>query len=483
MSIKSKSVKINFIMNFILTISNFIFPLITYPYVSRILNADRIGTITFVSSNVSYFAMIAMLGIPTYGIRACAKVREDKEQLSKTVHEILLINLVMTFFALIALFIAVLHVERFYQEKELYMIMATSLFLNILGVDWLYRALERYAYITSVSIIFKFLSLILLFFLVKKPSDYIYYGGVTVLASAGSNVMNLLNLHHHISFKSLKELQFLKHLKPILTFFLLTVSTTIYLNLDTTMLGFIKGDVAVGYYSAAVKIKQILISIVTSLGAVLLPRLSFYYEKNQLQEFEQLTQKALNFIFVLALPLVCYFTLMAKESILFLSSETFLPSVLPMQLIMPTVLFIGLSNLTGVQILVPTNREKLVVLSTVAGAIVDLIINSFAISLWGPSGAAVASTLAELAVVLTQFYFLRDLIGRMLKNIQFVKIVLALLLSLIGTILIFKFVQATPFISLMITALVFFSIYSLSLLITKEKFVYQYSQSILRKIK
>lgn len=479
---RTASVKVNFIMNFILTISNFIFPLITFPYVTRVLQAEGVGAVGFASSNVSYFAMLAMLGIPTYGIRACAKVREDKGKLSKTVQEILLINLVMTVIALIALAVTVLMVNQFYQYKELYLILSTSLVFNMLGVDWLYRALEQYSYITMRSIAFKFLSVLLMLLLVKSKDDYVLYGAITVFAGVGSNVMNMINLRKLISLKPARDLDLGQHLRPIMTFFLLTVSTTIYLNVDTTLLGFIKGEEAVGFYATAVKIKQILVSVVTSLGAVLLPRLSFYHEQGQAEEFERLTQKAFNFVFVLALPMVFYFTLLAKQSILFLSSEEFLPAVLPMQLIMPTVLFIGLSNLMGIQILVPTNREKLVVLSTVVGAVVDFLINLVVIPKFGVSGAAFAGSVAELSVTLVQLYILKDLVLPILKKLQFTKMMAAILVASLLTVALLSVTSQGLFISLVLTSITFFGAYGLILLVLREPFVSEFVQSLRSKI-
>ncbi len=234
-------------MNFILTISNFIFPLITFPYVSRILMAEGVGKVNFATSIVAYFSMLGMLGIPTYGIRACAKVRDDKEKLNKTVFEIMILNALVMSISLLLLFFCVLSIEKLYRERTLYLILSFTLFFNVLGVDWLYRSLEKYSYITIRSIVFKFISVILMFLFVHQSNDYVIYGAISVFAAVGSNFLNFINLRKLISRPSFKELNIFQHLKPTLTFFLLTVSTTIYLNVDTTMLGFIKGSEAVGY--------------------------------------------------------------------------------------------------------------------------------------------------------------------------------------------------------------------------------------------
>ena len=470
-------------MNFILTISNFIFPLITFPYVSRVLQADGIGTVNFATSIITYFSMLGMLGIPNYGIRACAKVRDDEELLNKTVIEIMILNAIVMSISILLLFVSVLFIDKLQGEKTLYLIMSTTLIFNVLGVDWLYKSLERYSYITIRSIIFKFISLVLMFLFVHSSQDYIIYGGISVFAAVGSNFLNFINLRKIIDFKKNYKLNIYQHLKPTLTFFLLTVSTTIYLNVDTTMLGFIRGSEAVGYYSAAVKVKQILVSVVTSLGAVLLPRLSYHHEVGNNDEFKRLTQKALNFVLLISLPMVAYFIIVSEQAILFLSGDSFLPAVLPMRFIMPTVLFIGLSNLTGIQILVPTNREKLVVYSTIIGAIVDILINSFAIPLLGATGAAIAGSIAELTVTLVQLYFLRDFIFPLLKQVRFTRLFSSLTLAIILTILLLHNLNVSVFLNLVYSALLFFGVYGLTLLIQKEEMVVELVESVISNVK
>lgn len=145
------------------------------------------------------------------------------------------------------------------------------------------------------------------------------------------------------------------------------------------MLGFMTSDADVGYYNAAVKIKSILVSIVTSLGVVLLPRASYYVEHNLMKEFYRITKKAINFVFLVATPMVIYFIIFAKEGIFFLSGSAYAGSIIPMQIIMPTLLLIGLTNIMGIQILVPLGREKTVLYSEIAGVIVDVILNALLI--------------------------------------------------------------------------------------------------------
>lgn len=467
----NNSIKLNIVMNFILTISNFIFPLITFPYVSRVLLPVGTGKVAFATSIVSYFAMVGMLGIPTYGIRACAKVRDNKEKLSKTVQEIMVINTIAMTLSLITYVLAIFWVPRMTQDKTLFMINIAMLVFNLIGCEWLYKALEQYSYITIRSIILKFISLILMFLLVHQRSDYVIYGAITILASVGSNFFNFINLRKFLHLKWYSNLNLSQHIKPIFSFFMMTVATTIYTNLDSVMLGFMKGDEAVGYYNAAVKIKTILVSLVTSMGAVLLPRLSFYIKEGRDKDFKILTVRSLQFVCFISIPLWAYFTLFAKEGIYFLSGNAYTGSIVPMQIIMPTLFLIGISNLLGIQILVPMDRENDVLKSVSFGAVINLIVNAICIPKFGASGAAFGTLVAELFVTIYQIYVLRDFLSLIISDIKIYKNLLATLLaSIVSLIVSMVFKGMSDFLVLLISATVFGTIYGIINLFLKEDF-------------
>ncbi|MDO4169122.1 MAG: flippase [Lachnospiraceae bacterium] len=469
-SVREKSLKLNFIMNAILTMSSFIFPLITFPYVSRVLLPIGTGKVAFATSLITYFNMFAQLGIPTYGVRACAMVRDDREELTKTAHELLLINLFMGLLSYVALLVALIFVPRLRDDRLLYVIISLTIVLSAIGMEWLYKALEQYTYITIRSIIFKFVALIAMFLLVHKQQDYIIYGGITILAASASNIFNLINVHKYIDMRWIGNYHFKRHLKVIAIFFAMACATTIYTNLDAVMLGFMKTDEDVGYYNAAVKIKNILVSIVTSLGTVLLPRASYYVEHGEMKEFRRISAKALNFVFLIATPMMIYFILFAKYGIYFLSGSAYTGSILPMQIIMPTLLFIGITNILGIQILVPLGKEKIVLYSEIAGAVIDLIINALLIPRLASSGAAIGTLIAEMVVLIVQYIALRDEVTELLKKIHYGKIILAIALSSFGSIWIVQFAFSN-FITLMVSAILFFGIYGIILLITKEELV------------
>ena len=191
--------------------------------------------------------MIASLGIPTYGIRACAKVRDDREKLSQTVQELLIINGVTTLIMYIAYFLALFIVPRFYEQKEILLVVSISILLNTMGVQWLYSALEKYSYITACTVFFKILGVVFMFALIHSPEDYIIYGGISAIASYGSGILNFINMRKYVSLKKTGMYDFKRHIKPILTFFFMSASISIYTNLDQVMLGFMKTNTDVGY--------------------------------------------------------------------------------------------------------------------------------------------------------------------------------------------------------------------------------------------
>lgn len=482
MNKKQKSIKLNFIMNAILTMSTFIFPLITFPYVSRVLLPVGTGKVSFATSLIAYFSMFAQLGIPTYGIRACAKVRDNREELSRTAHELLFINLVMDLISYAVLVATILFVPKLQEDRILYVVVSFTIILTSIGMEWLYKALEQYTYITIRSIIFKFIALIAMFLLIHKQEDYVIYGGISIFAASASNVFNFVNAHKYIDMKPVGNYNFRKHFKFIGTFFAMACATTVYTNMDTVMLGFMKTDEDVGYYHAAVRIKQLLVSIVTSLGTVLLPRVSYYIEKGKTEEFRKITAKAINFVFLISVPLMVYFILFAKYGVYFLSGEEFTGAILPMEIIMPTLLLIGLSNIMGIQVLVPLGKEVVVLKSEIVGAVVNLVINAVLIPHLASTGAAIGTVVAELSVTIFQYCYIKDMVASTFRMISYWKLCLGTMVGAVASLWVSD-LGFGNFATLVVTSIFFFSVYGIILLITKENLTIELFGQIMGKVR
>lgn len=476
---KQKSLTWNFIMNVLLVMSSMIFPIITFPYVSRILLPKGTGKVSFAISLVSYFNMFAQMGIPTYGIQACAKVRDDRNKLTQTAQELVLINLLMSFISYVMLFVLLAFVPRFSEDRVLYIVISCTIFLNVIGVEWLYKALEEYTYIMVRSVIFKFMALVAIFLLIHQESDYLLYGVITIFASSASNILNFIDVHRYIDLKPLKTYNLKRHIKFVSIFFAMGCATTIYTHLDTFMLGIMTEDIEVGYYDAAIRIKNVLISLVTSLGTVLLPRSAYYVESREMDKFWEISRKALKFVLLVSVPGLLYFIIFAEPCILLLSGEAYMNSVIIMKVIMPTLLFIGLTNILGLQILVPLGKEKIVLYSEIAGAVVDLILNVILIPKIASVGAAIGTLVAEAVVLCVQFLALRCHITDIFRKLEYYKIAGASILGILASLWVLR-LEIGYFSCLIISACLFFGIYMLSLIIMRENLTIEIIRNYLK---
>ena len=464
---ENSSLKLNMVLNAVFKLSSLLFPLITFSYVSRALLPEGVGKVTFALSVVSYFSMFTQLGIPTYGVRACAKVRDDRLELSRTVQELLVINIGCCILVYLVYASAVILVPRFQEEKTLYAVLGLSIGFNAIGAEWLYNAMEKYRYIAIRSVLFQVVALVLMFLLIRAQEDYVFYGALLILATSASYVLNFLNLRKYINFRPVGGYRVTRHLRPILIFFALSVATTIYTNLDNVMLGFMKDDASVGLYSTAVKVKSLLVALVTSASAVLLPRASYYVDKGKIEEFYRILKQMMHLILEISLPMALYFMIFAREGVIFLAGSAFAGAVLPMRVIMPTLVLIGMTNVIGIQMLVPLGREKAVLRSVVAGAVVDVVLNIILIPQFSALGAAIGTLVAEMTVLMVQLQAIRSIPVRIFSETTTWKLVVAMALATAASIW-SLFVIDGVLISLLVSAVCFFGTYGGSLVLLKE---------------
>ena len=464
---KQQSIKLNFLMNSILRAANVLFPLITIPYVSRILLPAGMGSVSFATSFVAYFNMAAQLGVPSYGVRACARVRDDKQELSQVTMELLTLNLLGTAIAYLALALCILFIPRVGGNRTLFVIISATVFLNSIGMEWLYKGLEQYTYITIRSLVFKTIALVAVFLLIRNQDDVLIYAGISIFASSASNILNFIHAHRLIDFRYRQKINLRRHMKPVLVLFAMTCAFTLFTNLDEVMLGFIRPNAEVGIYHAAVRIKIALVDIITALSVVLLPRASYYVEQRRTKDFLRITDKGMHFVLVCGAGLTVYFMLYARETVLFLFGPEFEESILPMILIMPVVLLTGMTRVMGNQILIPQGREKIVLHSVTAGAMADVILNAILIPGLGPSGAVIGTLAAEMIIVLVQLPSVKEEVGGTVRGFLNWRIAVAIILSIAVSFWI-KHLQIGLLWKLIVSCLLFFSVYIGSLLLLKD---------------
>ncbi len=408
----AQSVKVNYILNLINTGTQMLFPLITFPYVCRVIEADGIGQINFFQSIISYISLFTCLGIPMYAIREIARDRSDVVQMNRTAMEILLLHSMLTLVGYAIVAILCLTVPQIQVNIPLFLILSLTIFFTAIGCEWFYQGIEDFKYITIRGLIIKTVSVVLLFIFVKSKTDLLYYGCYTVFGVLGGNIFNFFRLRKYIHRENIifSELHIKRHIKPVLKVFSFSVVTSIYLQLNTVLLGFLKNALAVGYFAAATKVMQMLLTMSVCLGSVMMPRASHLIAENREDEFNRLIQKSYDFTLAIALPMTIGLIFCAPSLITALCGVKFEHSILPSQIIAPIILMVAISNVFGIQVLFPKGKINVVTLCCGIGAVADLILNLCLIPFFSYIGTSIAYLGAEVATTVSMYFIGRKYI-------------------------------------------------------------------------
>lgn len=444
---KKKSLGINAFLNALRSVLNLIFPLITFPYVTHVLSVSGIGIYNFSNTYVGYFILIAGLGIDTYAIREGAKYRTDKIKMGLFSRQIFSINIISTLIAYVLLFVSLFIFKSLDDYVACILIFSIQILFTTLGTEWLYTIYEEYTYITLRSIAFKIISIILLFLFVKGPEDYLFYAGITVIASVGSNLLNFIHSKKFVLLKPTISMNWHIHLKPILVIFASSVAVTIYVYSDTTILGLLKGDYSVGIYSTSVKIYTIAQSLLSAILTVTIPRLAFLWGQRRLKEYNTVLLKVTTTLSILVLPATVGLIMLSREVVIIIAGSKYLPAVSSLRIISWAIIFSIFSWIFSSCVLVPAKRENLVLRNTIITAVENIILNFILIPFMSYDGASLSTVLAELTVMVMNGYSCRDIIKPVLFNKIIVKNMLESIIGCIGVCLVcflcFMFVNST----------------------------------------
>lgn len=395
------SIKRNTIYNAINTIAGILFPLIVFPYTSRILQPENIGKVSFATSYVSYFALIASLGIRTYAIRECSAVRNDKQQLETTASQIFTINVYTTLVASILLGTTLALFRALDDYRVLIIISSVPMYLTALGTDWLNFAMEDFRYITLRTIGFQILSLVALFVFVRSKADYVAYAIIAVVSAAGANILNVGYRRRFCRIRLVKKIDLKRHMPPVLLLFSMLISQQILTTTDVTMLGLMRTNQEVGIYSTALKISTIVSQLVFSILWVLLPRLSKQFSEGLETERNTLLRKALGFLWGFGLPCAIGVMLVGKDVILIIAGQEYLEAAPILNLIMVGFIFDLLGGgFIGNLIMLPSKKEHYFLIACVIAAIANAVLNYLFIPGYGMAAAAVATAISRIIVLL-----------------------------------------------------------------------------------
>ncbi len=391
---KKKSIKKNALFAIIKNFANIAFPIITFPYISRILNPDGIGKINFANSYIDYFIMLAGLGLGSYAGREVAKIRDDQTALNKMTREIILINLISTAISYILLFTIAFTVPKLNAYILIIAICSSKVLFETLGLNWLYTAEEEYAYITIRSIIFQAISVVCMFLFVKTEKDLNIYAAISIISNVGSNFCNMLYARKFINVFEKSKIELKKHLASSLIFFGSSIAGKFYATVDTVMLGFLMNDSAIGFYSAANKIIHMILGVIGAAVVVMIPRCSYLVAKGELKEYHKLLDEAFDIATLFSLPSAAGLFILSKPLILLFSGEKYIPAILPMRILTVMLVLNSFTNVVYSNILTPWLKEKYILLSQTSALIVNFILNLILIPKYSVAGAVSASVIS-----------------------------------------------------------------------------------------
>ena len=404
---EKKSLATNSLFFILYRLINMVFPLITVTYVSNVILASGVGKVASAQNIARYFVLLASLGIPNYGVREIARCSENIKQRNLLFSELFFKNAASTMLCFIGYYLLLMKTDISQGNIALYAIVGIEIFLNFFNVDWFYYGNEEYSYIAIRSFYIKIISLLLMYIMIRKPSDYIGYAFIYVIGTASNNIINFVNLRKYEVQITLKNLNIWKHWKSVMVLACTVFAIELYTLFDTTMLTFMASDEVVGYYSNSMKIVKVVITLITAVGGVILPRLTYYYSKGMRDKCTTVVNVVFKIMFFLFMPCMIGIALLADVVIPILFGVTFMEAIPTLRIASLLIFALGFSNLFGRQVLLTFGDEKKLLIATICGAISNLLLNLLLIPRFMQNGAVVASICSECIVTIMTFIFAR----------------------------------------------------------------------------
>lgn len=402
----SNSIKKNFTYNLILTLCGYIFPLITYPYVSRVLGVQNIGVCDFVDSIINYFVLFSMLGIGSYGVREIAKCKNDKDKRNFVFSNLIAINAITSIIALILLVCAILWIPQLTSYRNFLWIGSAKLIFNMFLIEWFFQGLQDFKYITIRSVIVRAVYVLLVFLLVHSKDDTIIYFSLTVFTTILNSVINwnYSRRYQKLSFVSLKIKYFIL---PVLVFGYYRILTSMYTTFNVVFLGFTSGDTEVGYFATATKLYSIIMAMFTALTTVMVPKVSELLAEGNKSKLIEIANKIFSILTVLSFPTIIYCVFFAKDIIFLLAGDGYSGAISPFRIVIFLLLVIGMEQIVVQQFLMASSSNRSVFSVSTTGAVVGLTMNLILTPKLGAIGSSISWGLSEVSVLIVGLFLLK----------------------------------------------------------------------------
>lgn len=409
------TIKKNYILNVSNQILSLIIPMITAPYIARVIGADGIGLYSYCDSIVSYFVLFASLGLPLYGQKEISYLQNDRFGRSKVFWEILIIGLISTTLAFTFFFFF----TRCSNNRFLFLVLSLNILSCVVDISWLFQGMENFKTISVRNFLFRLLNVVYVFLFIRKKEDLLLYVAGICCFSFANYASLWFSLRKVVSFVPLKELRPFKRIQGVISLFVPTIAIQVYTVLDKTMIGVITNDVFQnGYYEQAVKLSKMVLTLVTSLGAVMLSRIGSYHSSGDENKVKKALYNSYRFVWFLSIPLGFGLSSIASNFVPWFYGDGYGEVVPLLSILSFLIIAIGVSNVTGIQYLIPMGKQKQYTSSVIVGACSNFMLNAFLIPGFLSYGAAIASLIAETLVTATQLFLVRKelSVSRILKS-------------------------------------------------------------------
>ena len=393
------SIKKNFAYKSILTISTYIMGFIVFPYISRVFGVDRLGLVNFAENTINYFLLFASMGIAVLGVREIAAVKDDYNARNRVFSNVLGVNLLFTLATLIIYFVLIALVPKLNQSSELFYIGSAKILFTTFLIEWFYTGIENFKYITIRSIIIKLLYVLLVFLLVREKEDYIIYFALTIGTVVLNACVNMLYARRYIRIVP-SELFNLKYLKNNVTLGIYSIMTSMYLTFNVMYLGFVTNNTQVGYYTTAFKLYAVILGFFSAFTHVMLPRMSALLAEDNKERFQELANRSFSTMVLFCIPLILCSIVAAPQIIYVLSGAGYEGAILPMRIIMPAILCVGIAQVLAVQILMPMKKDKVLLNTSIFVSIMSVVLNFIIIDKLQSVGSAIVMLSAEIVATL-----------------------------------------------------------------------------------
>jgi O-antigen/teichoic acid export membrane protein len=399
----------NIFYNVLLAISQVLLPILTFPYLARVLGPEHLGVLNFAESYARYFVLVAAFGIPIYGVREVAKLQNDKEKLRKLFLEIFAINLITTFILSIIFYFSILFVDKLNQEGVLFYWSLLFFFMQLFVFEWFFIGLKQFKYMALRYFFLRIIFIISVFVFIKSSADYLIYMQLQFALNLLLAIVNIYYIFEFIDFKkvSFKNIDIKKHIKPLSYLFLTIFFISIYLQLDIVILGFFTDSESVGYYSSALKLNKLLIAVFAAISAAMFPKMMNLLQEGKVEQFNTMIQNWFYIIISLSLPTAMLVYLCAPEIVQILFGSNFERAILPLQITAPIIVIVSLSTIFGFQILSALSKDKNILISAMLGTIVSILFSILLIKQYKENGEAFIIFLTEITVCVSFIYFSR----------------------------------------------------------------------------